>query len=59
MYMKPSMQVVELQKHHLILCCSNPDEGYIPNMRENMNVFVKPDDQNHACMSFGMARKRA
>jgi len=24
-----------------------------------LNVFVKPDDQNHACMSFGMARKRA
>ncbi len=23
------------------------------------NVFVKPNDQNHACMSFGMARKRA
>jgi hypothetical protein len=40
MYMKPSMQVVELQKHHLILCCSNPDEGYIPNMRENMNQMA-------------------
>jgi len=24
----------------------------------NLNVFVKPDDQNHACMSFGMAGKR-
>jgi len=26
---------------------------------KNSNVFVKPNDQNHACMSFGMARKRA
>jgi len=26
---------------------------------EILNVFVKPNDQNHACMSFGMARKRA
>ena len=27
--------------------------------KKKINVFVKPNDQNHACMSFGMARKRA
>lgn len=39
-YLKPSMQVYELQKHHLILCYSDPDDGYIPNMREDMNQMA-------------------
>jgi hypothetical protein len=38
-YMKPSMQVVELQRHQPLLAGS-PDYGYIPNMRENMNQMA-------------------
>ena len=45
MYMKPSMQVVELQRHQPLLAGSDkdetgPDEGYIPNMREDMNQMA-------------------
>ena len=43
MYMKPSMQVVELQKHRPLLCASpdtGPDARYIPNMREDMNQMA-------------------
>ena len=42
-YMKPSMQVVELQRHQPLLAGSNPkgsDSGYIPNMREDMNQMA-------------------
>ena len=42
-YMKPSMQVVELQRHQPLLAGSNPtggDGGYIPNMREDMNQMA-------------------
>ena len=42
MYMKPSMQVVELQRHQ-ILHTGSPDPdagGYIPNMREDMNQMA-------------------
>lgn len=41
-YMKPSMQVVELQRHQPLLAGS-PDTGpdaYIPNMREDMNQMA-------------------
>ena len=46
MYMKPSMQVVELRRHQLLLQGSptepkpNPDDGYIPNMRKDMNQMA-------------------
>ena len=43
MYMKPSMQVVELRRHQPLLAGSNPqgpDEGYIPNMRKEMNQMA-------------------
>ena len=47
MYMKPSMQVVELRRHQPLLLVSpdpddpdDPDEGYIPNMREDMNQMA-------------------
>ena len=43
-YMKPSMQVVELQRHQPLLAPgSNPqggDSGYIPGMREDMNQMA-------------------
>ena len=44
-YMKPSMQVVELQRHQPLLTGSgqddpNQDDGYIPNMREDMNQMA-------------------
>lgn len=40
-YMKPSMQVVELQRHQSLLAGSTgPDSGYIPNMREDMNQMA-------------------
>lgn len=41
-YMKPSMQVVKLQKHQILLAGSTgPDAGgYIPNMREDMNQMA-------------------
>lgn len=40
-YMKPSMQVVELQRHQILLTGSDPDAGgYIPNMREDMNQMA-------------------
>ena len=42
-YMKPSMQVVELQRHQPLLQGSptGPDAGgYIPNMREDMNQMA-------------------
>ena len=40
-YLKPSMQVVELQRHQPLLSGStDDDEGYIPNMRENMNQMA-------------------
>lgn len=44
-YLKPSMQVIELQKHQPLLAGSGsdgpgPDEGYIPNMREDMNQMA-------------------
>ena len=40
-YMKPSMKVVELRRRQLLLQVSpNPDEGYIPNMREDMNQMA-------------------
>lgn len=40
-YMKPSMQVVELQRHQPLLAESDtgPD-AYIPNMREDMNQMA-------------------
>jgi hypothetical protein len=40
-YMKPSMQVVELQRHQPLLQGSpqGPD-AYIPNMREDMNQMA-------------------
>ena len=43
MYMKPSMQVVELRRHQPLLTGSNPqggDSGYIPGMREDMNQMA-------------------
>ena len=40
MYMKPSMQVVELRRHQPLLAGSDPDKGYIPNMREDMNQMA-------------------
>ena len=41
-YMKPSMQVVELQRHQPLLAGSERggDSGYIPGMRENMNQMA-------------------
>ena len=39
MYMKPSMQVVELRRHQPLLLGST-DDGYIPNMREDMNQMA-------------------
>lgn len=39
-YLKPSMQVVELQRHQILLAESDPDAGYIPNMREDMNQMA-------------------
>lgn len=39
MYMKPSMQVVELRRHQPLLVGS-PDDGYIPNMRKDMNQMA-------------------
>ena len=39
-YMKPSMQVVELRRHQPLLQVSDPDSGYIPNMREDMNQMA-------------------
>ena len=40
-YMKPSMQVVELRKHQILLAGSDkgPD-AYIPGMREDMNQMA-------------------
>ena len=38
-YMKPSMQVVELRRHQPLLIDSF-DDGYIPNMREDMNQMA-------------------
>ena len=43
MYMKPSMQVVELRRHQPLLAGSNEqgeDSGYIPGMREDMNQMA-------------------
>ena len=45
MYMKPSMQVVELRRHQPLLQESSDtgtggDNGYIPNMREDMNQMA-------------------
>lgn len=46
MYMKPSMQVVELRRHQPLLQGSDQepdtddDNGYIPNMREDMNQMA-------------------
>jgi hypothetical protein len=41
MYMKPSMQVVELRRHQPLLAGSvGPDKGYIPGMREDMNQMA-------------------
>ena len=42
MYMKPSMQVVELRRRQPLLAGSptGPDGGYIPNMREDMNQMA-------------------
>ena len=39
-YLKPSMQVVELRRRQLLLSGSDPDYGYIPNMREDMNQMA-------------------
>lgn len=39
-YLKPSMQVYELQRHQPLLAGSDPDIGYIPNMREDMNQMA-------------------
>ena len=38
-YLKPSMQVVELQRHQPLLSGST-DEGYIPGMREDANQMA-------------------
>ena len=38
-YLKPSMQVYELQRHQLLQITSN-DDGYIPNKREDMNQMA-------------------
>ena len=43
MYMKPSMQVVELRRHQPLLAGSDTGGdagGYIPNMREDMNQMA-------------------
>ena len=44
MYMKPSMKVVELRRRQLLLLQSptgsEDDDGYIPNMREDMNQMA-------------------
>ena len=43
MYIKPSMQVVELRRHQPLLFAGSPtgpDIGYIPNMREDMNQMA-------------------
>lgn len=41
MYMKPSMQVVEMRRHQpLLLGSDDPDIGYIPNKREDMNQMA-------------------
>lgn len=43
MYMKPSMQVVELRRHQPLLAGSGEtggDSGYIPNMRKDMNQMA-------------------
>ena len=41
MYMKPSMQVVELRRHQPLLAGSTGgDSGYIPGMREDMNQMA-------------------
>ena len=43
MYMKPSMQAVELRRHQPLLSVSNPkgdDYGYIPGMREDTNQMA-------------------
>ena len=42
MYMKPSMQVVELRRHQPLLQGSpmGPDDSYIPNKREDMNQMA-------------------
>lgn len=37
-YMKPSMKVVELQRHQPLL--NGSDDGYIPNMRKDMNQMA-------------------
>lgn len=37
-YLKPSMQVYELQRHQPLLQYS--DDGYIPNKREDMNQMA-------------------
>ncbi len=39
-YLKPSMQVVELRRHQPLLLVSDPDSGYIPNKREDMNQMA-------------------
>ena len=40
-YLKPSMQVVELRRRQPLLLVSGPtDDGYIPNMREDMNQMA-------------------
>ena len=39
-YLKPSMQVVELRRRQPLLVGSDEDDGYIPNMRENMNQMA-------------------
>ena len=42
-YLKPSMQVVELQRHQPLLAGTtipDPDAGYIPGMREDMNQMA-------------------
>ena len=39
MYMKPSMQVVELRRRQPLLVGSD-DDGYIPNKREDMNQMA-------------------
>ena len=39
-YLKPSMQVVELQRHQILQTGSDPDYGYIPNKREDMNQMA-------------------
>lgn len=37
-YLKPSMQVVELQRHQILQTGS--DVGYIPGMREDLNQMA-------------------